>query len=386
MGLIMKMKNIVIILAVATLGSAVLSVSAQSINLWRGNETGADWNDAYKWKLKHAPSGSEAVHFRQQNSVISVNRTIELGNGMHLYGQELLLEGNGNINLRSPIPHQRSIAIPASSSGYANLTLADNVSVNGQLALAAKAFGTSASKGSVTLKDRATITGEVNIGNDGCGSGQIILRDQSTYRITHLKLDTQAAKGGSSEIHILGGTARLEVGDDPFEAFLADPSRKIIIGDNGTLHIDSDMSVGLKTEYLKKLLEQGQIISASGCKLGTPVIRNNMAMIKAERAGSSIVVASLKPSKTKRTPTPPTSSPPTSVSPVSSPAPEVAEAATAPLMGYIVFFSPVLLFLLRPGRPETMEGRQGTARDASNSNPQEKGVKNGVSHVRNKAA
>lgn len=383
----MKKHKIISTLAVAILGTAALSAPAQSINLWRGNETGADWNDIYKWKLKHVPSGNEAVHFRQQSSVISINSTIELKNGMHLYGQELLLEGNGNINLRSPVPHQRSIAIPASSSGYANLTLADNVSVNAQLSLAAKSFGTSASKGSVTLKDRSTITGEVNIGNDGCGSGQIILRDQSTYRITRLKLDTLAAKGGSSEIHILGGTARLDVGDNPFEGLLVDSSRKIIIGDNGTLHIDSNMPVGLKNEHLIKLLDQQQIIPAHGCELGTPIIRNNMVMIKAERIDTSArfaaALASAKPEpaeeKTHSSPPAPSASP-------ASPAPEVSKVAGTPRMGYVVFFSPLLLLLLRPVRPAARATQQSAERASSERNQQREAVKDDPSHARNKAA
>ena len=127
-------------LVLATLSIATLSASAQSLNMWRGNEIRANWNDAYKWNLKHIPSPDESVHFRQQNSVISLNSSIELDNGMHLYGQELLFDGNGNINLRSPIPHRRTVNIPASTTGYANLTLTDSLSLNARIALAAKAF------------------------------------------------------------------------------------------------------------------------------------------------------------------------------------------------------------------------------------------------------
>lgn len=369
----MKAHGTILVATMAVLlGATALATSAQpSINLWRGNETGADWNDAYKWKLKHAPKGIEAVHFRQQNSTIVINSTIELGNGMHLYGQELLLEGNGNINLRSPVPHQRTITIPASSSGYANLTLTDNLSVNAQIALAAKAFGTSASKGSVTLKDRTTVSGEVIIGNDGNGSGQIVLRDQSTYRITRLELDTLASKGGSAEIHILGGTARLAVGNNPFEIFLADASRKIIIGDNGTLHIESDLPVELKKRQIEKMIKQKQLLSATGCKLGTPVIRAGTILIKAERIGAPPRPATLL---AVATPEPK----PKEKAPAAQP-PQIAKATTTetpsapPLSGYIVFFIAFLLLLLRPVKPESSTARQGASSPADGNETREKG-------------
>ena len=343
----------------ATLGAAALSVSAQSINLWRGSETGADWTDVYKWKLKHVPSGTEAAHFRKQSSVISVNSTIELGNGMHLYGQELLLEGNGNINLRSSIPHQRTITIPASSSGHANLTLADNLSVNAHISLAAKAFGTSASKGSVTLRNRSTVSGEVTIGNGGTGSGQIVLRDQSTYRITCLKLDTLASKGGSAEIHILGGTARFAVGDNPFEKFLADSSRKIILGNYGTLYIESDMPIGRKRRQLEKMISKKQIVAASGCKLGTPVIRDGMLSLKAEE--TIIVQPNTRLAGADKTPKERGSTtPPPQIAKIQPS--QSAETPTAPLSGYIVFLSALLLLAIRPVKTAAATG--GTSRFA----------------------
>jgi len=162
-----------------TLGALLLcgiSTHAQSINNWRGDATGSDWNDRYKWKLKHVPTGMEAAHFREKNSVITVNSTVQLNNGMHLYGEELTLEGNGNINLWNQVPFQRTVNIPASSSGFANLTLSDNLSLNGRVALSAKGFGPSASKGSITLKDRSNVTGALCVGNDGTGTGQVYVK------------------------------------------------------------------------------------------------------------------------------------------------------------------------------------------------------------------
>ncbi len=371
----MKTHQTITLWVAVALASMVFPAFSQSINQWRGNETGADWNDTYKWKLKHVPTGIEAIHFRQQNSVISINSTIELGNGMHLYGQELLLEGNGNINLRSPIPHQRTITIPASSSGYANLTLADNLSVNAQVSLAAKAYGTSASKGSVTLKDRTTVTGKVVIGNDGNGSGKILLRDQSNYCITHLQLNTLASKGGSAEIHILGGTARFAIGDDPFATFLADSSRKIVMGNYGTLHIESDMPISIKRKMLQEMIKQKRIVSTQGCELGTPVFHDNMVVIKTESVNTptqpAAIVASTAETLAAKMPTPPPPRiaknqpqhrPPPPRSPANTSATEPqAKAQTTPLSGFIVFFSGLVLLAMRPAKPKSLAAGKSTA-------------------------
>jgi hypothetical protein len=275
-------KLIRIALATMLLCGAAISASAQSINLWRGSETKADWEDAFKWKLKHAPIGEEAVHFRQANGIVAVNSTIELNNGMMLYGQELSLKGNGNINLFSPITHKSTVNIPASATGKANLTLNDNLSLNGRIALAANAFGTSASKGSVTLKDRSTLSGKLAVGNNGSGAGRVFVRDQSTYRITGLELNTLAEKGGAAEIHILGGTVHLETKTNPFETFLADPSRKIIIGDYGSLMIDSPWSISLKKNVVTKMIREKRIVAASGCELTLPIFQRDRILIKAK--------------------------------------------------------------------------------------------------------
>ncbi|MDH3982395.1 MAG: hypothetical protein OES84_05770, partial [Kiritimatiellaceae bacterium] len=253
-----------------------------SVNNWRGDETGADWTDQYKWDKKHTPEGDEAAYFRGDNSVINVNATIELNNGMHLYGQELSLQGNGNINMWSQLPHERTINIPASASGFANLTLNDNLSINGRVALSAKGFGTSASKGSITLKDRSNVKGALCIGNAGTGTGQVFVKGSSTYHITELQLATEAKAGGSAEIHVLGGTVRIETEKNPFDIFLADNSRKIIIGDSGTVRIESTLPISQKKEAVKTLIKQGSLVAAPGCRLVTPNIQNKMMTIKAE--------------------------------------------------------------------------------------------------------
>ena len=86
----------------ATILTAVVTAvplsHAQDINLWMGNGTPALWSDAYKWKLRHAPEGEEAVHFRKDRSIITLDHIVELNNGMMLYGDDLVFEGiKGNL-------------------------------------------------------------------------------------------------------------------------------------------------------------------------------------------------------------------------------------------------------------------------------------------------
>jgi hypothetical protein len=265
------------------LGGALQVATAKiEINQWRGPETGAEWNDRYKWTEMHVPSGEEAVHFRDQSSMVSVNSTVNLNNGIHLYGQELTLRGNGNLNLQHPNPHQRTVNVPASATGFANLTLNDNLSINGRIALSAKGFGTSASKGSVTLKDRSSISGALTIGNDGMGTGLVYVKDNSTYRITGLELNTKAASGGSAEIQVLGGTVRFESEEDPFEVFLSDASRKLVIGDCGTVRIDHKLHPSKKKEAIKSMIVEKRLVAAPGCRLLPPVIQDNLMIIRAE--------------------------------------------------------------------------------------------------------
>jgi len=261
-----------------------ISASGQRIivNQWRGDENGADWNNKYKWKRMHTPEGEEQVHFRDDASVVTVNSTVYLNNGMYLYGRDLSLVGNGNINLRNPVAHQQTVNIPASAEGFANLTLNDNLSLNGRLALAVKGFGTSACKGSVTLKDRSSVTGVLAIGKQGIGTGQVFVKGNSIYRITGLELATSAKKGGSAEIHVLGGTVRIETRDNPFDPFLADPSRRLIVGDSGTVRIEHNLHASKKKAAVKKLIQQDRLVAAPGCRLLPPVIRNNMMIIRAE--------------------------------------------------------------------------------------------------------
>ncbi len=274
-------------LAALLMGITLQTVDAQTVNLWRGDINGAAWTDQYKWKLNHPPKDNEAAHFRGDNSMVIVNSTVQLNNGIHLYGQELLLKGNGNINMWSMVPHERTVNIPASGSGFANLTLSDNLSLNGRISLSAKGFGTSASKGTVTLKNRSTVTGDLAIGNDGNGTGQLYVKDNSTLRITGLELQTKAEIGGMAEIHIQGGTVRIETEDNPFHSFLADPSRKIIIGAGGTLRIESDLPIPEKKDLIKQMIENNRLVAEPGCHLTLPIFQDEILIARAEsRLGS----------------------------------------------------------------------------------------------------
>ncbi|WP_136077356.1 hypothetical protein [Pontiella desulfatans] len=376
-----RIKGVVIGLVV---GAAMFANAQGSVNQWRGSVEGADWMDRYKWKLMHTPTGDEAVHFREATSVVTVNSSVYLNNGMHLYGEELSLRGNGNINLQNPVPHQRTINVPASATGFANLTLNDNLSLNGRLALSAKGFGTSASKGSVTLKDRSTVTGVLSIGNDGNGTGQVYVKGNSTYRITGLELETRANAGGSAEIHVLGGTVRIETQENPFDVFLADTSRKLIVGDTGTVRIEHNLHPAKKKDAIKKMIVEKRLVAAPGCRLLPPVIQDNMMIIRAEderndnsiktqkallaaidrievNSTGSVASSSAKPKlesllKTMQTTQP--SQAPVATAPAQPAAPAMADAAPQGprVAGYIVFFGTVLLVLRRSPKDLDKEG------------------------------
>jgi len=365
----MNKSNYGIYMMIVLLGTASQSLRAQTVNMWRGNAVNADWNESYKWKLNHPPSEGEAAHFRADNSVITVNSTVQLENGMYLYGQELLLKGNGNINLWSLVPHERTVNIPASAQGYANLTISDNLSLNGRISLAAKCFGTSASKGTITLKGRSTVTGGLCIGNEGVGTGQVYVRDNATFRITNLELNTEAGKGGLAEIHILGGTVRIDTEEDFFELFMADPSRRIIIGDTGTLRIESSLPIAEKKNIFKELIANNRLVAASGSRLSSPILQDEMMIARAEDAsfgpdsdnreellaeidnisegtpetqtmGTSDLGALVKALEAEVENTPKT------VAKVEEP--KADESTNTNLAGYIVFFGTILLALRRP--------------------------------------
>ncbi len=363
---------------------------AASVNNWRGDEAGADWNNQYKWKLKHLPTGEESVHFREKSSLINVNSTVQLNNGMHLYGEELTLQGNGNINLWNSVPHQRTVNIPASATGFANMTLSDNLSLNGRIALSSKGFGTSASKGSITLKDRSNVKGALSIGNAGTGTGQVFVKGNSTYRITGLELSTKAESGGSAEIHVLGGTVRIETKENPFEVFMEDSSRKIVLGDSGTLRIEYSLPVYRKKEAVKNLILKGRLVAAPGCRLSPPIIQDKMVIIRAEDerndsgvkttealiaaidripnnpSSSALAVNSGKPKKLESLLNNMRTSQPAVASTVAKPGTAAPQAQTAAVVegdkdsntkvaGYIVFFGIALLTLRRPNEVQEEE-------------------------------
>lgn len=351
-------------LIVLFLGLVVQSIQAQTVNNWTGDATGGNWNDRYKWKLNHPPAENESAYFREPNSVITVNSTVQLNYGMHLYGKELLLKGNGNINLWSLVPHQRTVNIPASATGFANLTLTDNLSLNGRIALSATGFGTSASKGTITLKGHSTVTGDLAVGNTGQGSGQVIVKDNATYRITDLELATKASVGGLAEIQILGGTVKIETEENPFDMFLEDASRKIIIGDAGTLRVESDLPIATKKELLKEMISNNRLVAAPSCFLTTPILQGEMLLVHAENQETSTNPLSIDDLLTaideipegESTTQESTTSPLGDIVKGMNSAMKGSEAATSsteeeqetPMSGYIVFFGAILLVLRRP--------------------------------------
>jgi hypothetical protein len=338
----MKQNKFIVTTALVLLSCGIST--AQSVNLWRGSEVKANWSDDYKWRLRHIPSNNEAVHFRQPNSVVVIDQTIDLNNNMMLYGQQLSFLGNGNINFWSPVETLSTIYIPASASGYANLTLHDTVSIKGGVALAAKAFGTAASKGTITLRDRSTIKGKLLIGNDGNGTGQVFVYDQAVYTVSDLDLQTEANKGGSAELHILGGTVHFENGTSPLEIFLGDPSRKIIMGEGGALNIQSSASIEKKKELLIQMLKNRSLRVMPNCKFRLPVFQGSMLLLKAERTDAPEQVSTLI-EKIKNIQA--VTDVPNSEMDGTNSAKEKGGLNAGSLAGYIAF-SGILLLLLRP--------------------------------------
>lgn len=341
----MKRQITILILALTFLNTFVASTIAQSHNLWRGSEISESWDNSFKWQQNHIPTLKEAVHFRQDNSVISINSTVELGNGMQLYGKELLLEGNGNLNMRSNIPHRRSISIPASNKGYANLTIADTLSINAQISLAAKSFGTSASKGSITLKDRSTVTGDILIGNNGFGSGKITVKDNASYKATNLELNTKTSEGGSAEFYILGGSMNISMQGDPIRLFLEDSSRKIILGDNASLSMNYDVPSTQKKRDLEELLKNKQLIPVNGCQFSELLIHKGLLLIKAERTSRPSTINSLLTVAIREPKILPKET--TTLSEE-----EKNSAKKSPIQGYIVFIGAIALILFKPAKEE----------------------------------
>ena len=337
-------------IGIVTVGVCISGVAmAQSVNVWRGNEIKANWSDPYKWKLRHVPKEDEAVHFRLPNSVVEISRTVDLNNSMMLYGQELFLEGNGNINFWSPVENQNTIYIPASASGYANLTVRGNLSIKGGVALAAKAFGTSAGKGTITLRDRATIKGKLTIGNDGKGTGQVFVYDRSVYTISDLDIQTVADQGGAAEIHIEGGTVHFTLGTNPLEIFLADPGRKIIMGEEGFLRIQSSASLEEKKGLLIKMLKDKSLRTMPNARFDIPIFQGNTIALKAESSDTpqnlDTLIAKIEAASFATEPKQGTQKESENISEKSA-----STSSKNGLLGYIVFLGAVL-FLLRPVKP-----------------------------------
>lgn len=345
--------------------------SAQSFNQWRGGEEQADWNDPYMWKNLHVPGGDESVYFRSESSRVRLDSVVELNNGILLYGRDLVLEGEGGLNLLNTIEYKRTVNIPAAASGASALTLGGSLTLNARLALAAKAFGLSESRGSITLRDHANVTGPLQIGNNGNGNGDVFIYDEAVFRITGLELNTLAGKGGSAGIHVLGGTAHLATQEDPFLILLDDPSRRIVLGENGLLRIDSDRPPSSKNELLSDLISKRRIVPADGCRFSEPVIDDDRIELtavslsqppavsggepEAQTADTAVAAVSrvslesllLKQVAGGVTNPSETGAAPSDALAAADTEPEADQSAPAPLAGYIVFVS-ALLFCLRP--------------------------------------
>ena len=74
----------------------------------------------------------------------------------------------------------------------------------------------------------------------------------------------------------------METQENPFDVFLQDPSRKLVLGDMGTLRIESKVSALKKKEQVIAMIQQNRLVAAPGCRLKAPVINNKMLIIQAE--------------------------------------------------------------------------------------------------------
>jgi len=135
------------------------------------------------------------------------------------------------------------------------------------------------------------------------------------------------------------------------------------------------------------MIAQKQIVSVSGCKLRTPVIRDGMLSLKTE---DSIIVPQPKAllASTGQTPGAAHATPPSQLA-SAQPTAETKGAATTekmsatPLSGYIVFFSALLLLVLRPVNPDALVVRKGGAQPADKN---ERAAKANLPKYRKEAA
>jgi len=270
----------IIIATVCALTALTNTVCAQAINQWKNDQKVGQWEDGSMWKLNHSPRRSERIQIRTSEATITINETVALNQGIQLYGEQLYLNGTGKIDLINPFIHNKTIDIPASCDGSSTLTITDQVSVNARILLSGKTYGTSPCKGTLILKDQSYVTGALCIGNDGAGVGMVVLGDQSTFHITDINLQTDSDKGGRANLHVMSGTLWITLSEKSARTFLNDPSQQIVVGNKGTLILQSSQTTDQKSAMIRNLIRKHRIVTYRGSTLDIPVILDDKISVR----------------------------------------------------------------------------------------------------------
>ena len=298
------------------------------VNQWKSKKIQGRWENRLNWENETVPRPSDRVNFRIPHALVSLNETVKLDQSIQVYSSTLSLTGNGSIIFTNPIDHRQSINIPASSEGDSTLTLSRNISVKGRILLAGKGLGydEEINRGTLVLKGTSSVEGPLAIGKDGTGIGTVILMDNSSFYVTKLDIQTSKYQNGKATIKVLGGTFSIKTKPDqnPYEIFLQDKDRKIILGKSGTLIIYSTHSKALKERYISKLIKTKRIISVNG-RLARPIIDNTRLLLRTQYY---VPPSQKKPSLTKKK--------------------KKQSVPSDGLIGYIVFVGAILLLLFRP--------------------------------------
>jgi len=308
--------------------SFTLSVQALVVNQWKNKNIEGRWESQSNWENGTVPISSECVNFRIPHALVLLDETVKLDQSIQIYSSTLSISGDGSIVFINPVDHRRSINIPASSEGRSTLTLSGNISIEGRILLAGKGFGYDAgiSKGSLILKGASSVKGPLSIGKDGAGIGTVTLMDESSFYITKLDIQTSEYQNGKATINVLSGTLTIALNSskNPYDVFLQDKNRRIILGKSGTLVIYTTHSKSLKKRYITNLIRQKRIASMNGY-LGTPIISDSKIVLRTQHY--------VAPKKK----TPP-------------PKKKKKKNSSSHLIGYIVFLSAILLVLFRPAK------------------------------------
>ena len=108
----------------------------------------------------------------------------------------------------------------------------------------------------------------------------VILGDQSTFHVTDINLQTDRAKGGKANLHVMSGTLWITLSEKSARTFLDDPSQKIIVGNKGTLILQSTQTTDQKSTLIRTLIRKHRITTYTGSTLDIPVILDDKISVR----------------------------------------------------------------------------------------------------------